>query len=175
MNRKAFTLAEILVSISIIIILASLSFAVMRQALNRAKATVCISNLKQIHAAMSMYQSDYDSYPPHNVDWPGLRPFFGFVKLQCPVAPPDEPDYFIHASFESGSNPLDAPCMEKRGPEYPIAHDFNHQLTRSAYQTRERFILFVRLDGSVGRTQNRSLFELTQSEPCPGASYWSNL
>jgi prepilin-type N-terminal cleavage/methylation domain-containing protein/prepilin-type processing-associated H-X9-DG protein len=59
-RRTGFTLIELLVVIAIIAILAAILFPVFAQAREKARATSCISNEKQMLTAALMYQQDYD-------------------------------------------------------------------------------------------------------------------
>ena len=56
--KKAFTLIELLVVIAIIAILAAILFPVFAQAKAAAKATVSLSNLKQVGTAQQLYAGD---------------------------------------------------------------------------------------------------------------------
>src|SRR5437016_5160142 len=60
MRRRAFTLIELLVVIAIIAVLAAILFPVFAAAREQARSTACLSNVKQIAAAVTMYSSDYD-------------------------------------------------------------------------------------------------------------------
>ena len=62
--RRAFTLIELLVVIAIIAILAAILFPVFAQAKQSAKATSCLSNLRQLDTSFVMYQTDNDDYFP---------------------------------------------------------------------------------------------------------------
>ena len=65
--KKAFTLIELLVVIAIIAILAAILFPVFAQAKAAAKKTQCLSNMKQIGTALTLYVSDADGgYPTWN-------------------------------------------------------------------------------------------------------------
>jgi prepilin-type N-terminal cleavage/methylation domain-containing protein/prepilin-type processing-associated H-X9-DG protein len=69
-NRKAaFTLIELLVVIAVIAIIAALLFPVFARAREAARKTTCLSNQKQIAAAVLMYMQDYDETFPFVLDW----------------------------------------------------------------------------------------------------------
>lgn len=64
MKRNAFTLIELLVVIAIIAILAAILIPVFAQAREKARQTVCASNMKQMGTAFLMYATDYDGMFP---------------------------------------------------------------------------------------------------------------
>jgi len=67
-SKSAFTLIELLVVIAIIAVLAALLVPAMKDALERARRTVCASNLGQMGIALTGYMLDHDSlYPPHKM------------------------------------------------------------------------------------------------------------
>jgi len=62
--RRAFTLIELLVVITIIALLAGLLFPVIGRVLNNADTTKCLSNLRQIGAAVNLYSAEHDNTLP---------------------------------------------------------------------------------------------------------------
>ena len=71
-SDRGFTLIELLVVIAIIAILAAILFPVFARAKESARRTKCLSNLRQLGTALSMYANDNkDRYPPTEVqNWP---------------------------------------------------------------------------------------------------------
>jgi len=64
MRKKGFTLIELLVVIAIIAILAAMLLPVLENARERARRSLCMSNLKQIGLACQMYALDYNERFP---------------------------------------------------------------------------------------------------------------
>jgi prepilin-type N-terminal cleavage/methylation domain-containing protein/prepilin-type processing-associated H-X9-DG protein len=75
-RKAAFTLIELLVVIAIIAILAAILFPVFAQAREKARATTCLSNQRQISTGILMYSQDYDELYPLAF---GRYPGFGWV------------------------------------------------------------------------------------------------
>ena len=70
MRKQGFTLIELLVVIAIIAILASILFPVFARAREKARQTSCLSNMKQLGLACSMYAQDYDELlPTEDYNW----------------------------------------------------------------------------------------------------------
>ncbi len=70
-RKRLFTLIELLVVIAIIAILAAILLPALSKARERAKATNCINNLKQLHGGVMLYIGDYGWYP---AAWSGNTP-----------------------------------------------------------------------------------------------------
>jgi len=98
-RRSGFTLIELLVVIAIIAILAAILFPVFAQAREKARATSCLSNLKQIQLGVKMYTQDNDEqsmihwYVPNGIGgfntW--MEAVYPYIKntqiFFCPSAP----------------------------------------------------------------------------------------
>ncbi len=67
-GESGFTLIELLTVIAIIAVLAALLFPVFSSAREKARQTSCLSNLRQLGLAISMYSQDYDGLYPYMVD-----------------------------------------------------------------------------------------------------------
>lgn len=86
-GRWAFTLIELLVVIAIIAILAAILFPVFAQARDKARATACLSNLKQIGLGFMMYAQDYDEMFPIGRAWGACSPAGSAVDFTTATSP----------------------------------------------------------------------------------------
>jgi prepilin-type N-terminal cleavage/methylation domain-containing protein len=118
--KRGFTLIELLVVISIIAILAAILFPVFGRAKAAAKQTVCISNLKQIGTAMTLYMGDNDDIFPYAVDAsdkfdPGIwasQPQFAaqipfMLELPDALMPYTKSKEIFHCPSDTGTQILD--------------------------------------------------------------------
>jgi prepilin-type processing-associated H-X9-DG protein/prepilin-type N-terminal cleavage/methylation domain-containing protein len=94
MNKtiSAFTLIELLVVIAIIAVLATLGYAAADSVIGKGQATQCLSNMRQIGAAMQMFVGDNDGRLPgtsHGVSWTNsLGAYLGTNFIgKCPAVP----------------------------------------------------------------------------------------
>jgi prepilin-type N-terminal cleavage/methylation domain-containing protein/prepilin-type processing-associated H-X9-DG protein len=91
-TAPAFTLIELLVVIAIIAVLASLAYAGAGAMIGKGHTTKCLSNLRQIGAAMQMFAGDHDGKLPgtsHRVSWTNsLGAYLGTNFIgKCPAVP----------------------------------------------------------------------------------------
>ncbi len=117
MHRRAegFTLIELLVVIAIIAILAAILFPVFAKAREKARATSCMSNMKQLALGILMYVSDNDSRYPWG-EWPEGNGASGAdYSWRCMVWPyVRNTELWMCPSRLPDSDPWTGQCPDKR-------------------------------------------------------------
>ncbi|MFO8081404.1 MAG: DUF1559 domain-containing protein [Armatimonadota bacterium] len=134
-RRKGFTLIELLVVIAIIAILAAILFPVFARAREKARQTSCLSNLKQIGLAETMYQQDYDettgtyiqgapSGVSSDYSWIDLlMPYVNNTQLfECPSAENGYRTDDVGALGSYGANISDTDVPGLSGKDYLYCH-----------------------------------------------------
>ena len=137
MNRKrffqAFTLIELLVVIAIIAILAAILFPVFQKVRENARATACLSNMKQLGLALTEYTQDSDekmffranfknsrsglvpSVPTVNTWWNQLMPY---VKSEAVFVCPSD----ANVTNPIGGTPTSIGQVDQSGKPMPRSY-----------------------------------------------------
>ena len=88
MNRKGFTLVEIMIVVAIIGLLAAIAIPNFVRARTRAQQEACIANLKQIEGAIQVWAVDNSKDDAAKPAWADLMPNYirgdPAVGLACP-------------------------------------------------------------------------------------------
>lgn len=101
MKVKGFSLLELLVVVGIVAILAAQLFPIIGQAKRRAKAVTDVTNMRGLHAAVCLYESDHDDAPPALL--PLVERYAASQAIYASVLDPRPP-----SATKPGWNP--APC-----------------------------------------------------------------
>lgn len=116
--RRAFTLTEILVVLSIIGILAAISFALFSRQRESAYRTQCQHNLSQMYKAMQMYVQDHDSrYPPYPTWSSALEPYIkSAATFVCPSVS-EHDSYHPDVDYELYAGRVGPPLVRPQGEQ----------------------------------------------------------
>jgi prepilin-type N-terminal cleavage/methylation domain-containing protein/prepilin-type processing-associated H-X9-DG protein len=140
MSKKAFTLIEILMVIALISLLAAMLFPVFAQARKSARSITCVSNMRQLGVAISMYAGDYDdSYPNGTDDGRKISCNKGFYPEGIDKINPSKSIYDLLTPYTSNNSqiwkcPQDSgvsrggPCFDIDGNDVPSTPTENMSL-----------------------------------------------
>ena len=117
-NKRGFTLVELLVVIAIICVLAAVIAPNAFRAIEKAKVTKAVSDLKTIGRAATAYYADVGSFPATKGGGWGKDP--GFVQK-----PESSWTGENGESYEGDLNAWDGPYLEKWSLKHPWDHSYN--------------------------------------------------
>lgn len=119
MSRKGFTLVELLITVSIIVLLSTIGMVTYSQVLKNGRDAKRQSDLKIIQSALEQYRADQGSYPA-TIIFGGALTNAGktYLKVipQDPTMSPDYSyvgsgtDYCLYAQVENSANSKDTAC-----------------------------------------------------------------
>ncbi len=153
-KRNGFTLIELLVVIAIISILAAILFPVFARVREKARATSCLSNLKQFGLAIEQYKQDYDGKFP-SARWAGGAGRWydhyldAYVKNKQIQICPSNPNWYIGYSYnwafgyDNGIPARSGLTLSFCGSEIPVYNGVSDAIVTNPSQS------VVLLDGSL--------------------------
>lgn len=183
MQRKVgFTLAEVLVVVAIVAVLAGIGYNVAAPARESARQTTCISNMRQIYSSWSLYSADWSGRTYPNTEMAYINPTGQWLAfdvgkkpghLFCPDAPGDVRDhlttsYAMHMMTDIWTDPNSQIAkdmrdeLERLGPLTTGAacadHDRHYYAPRETDTARSLSRMFeirLRFDGSTAKVRER--------------------
>lgn len=178
-RRRALTLVELVVVLAIVLLLIGIAYASGGPLREKARQTRCLSNLRQIGQALSMYREDWaTTESPAEAAAMGFPPSLGSLRLAsageagkpylsgsksilyCEDIPEENNVSGLTSSYNYniwapgdyvGANPPFPTAIAERGTDYPIVTDIWHDtaVSRLDLPQSTRFSLILRLDGRV--------------------------
>ncbi len=159
--RRALSAVELLVAVSIMLLMMSFLMTVYSSSTRAAKTTVCISNLRQIHAAYTLYESDYDAWAPFQPTDPEILTYTNQTRFECFAFKSGEPivatrvSHYINVIGLPTRDPkriaLRQACIQLRAGSVPALMDKHHAGERARVMYGGQFMIIARRDGSVKR------------------------
>ena len=178
-RQRGVSLTEMLVCLVIIAILVGLLSPALAGVKSQAKNVIDVSNLKQLYAAMKLYESDNDGYPLRGNLNPFYSTYLGGTKLVCTTGTSNPSDYVLYGVHDillslgmKQKYEYYEECRTLRKGEFPLVQDRNHLSSKLQYQGYGSYVLLLRESGKLDKlSYEQSDWKLIQlppqSWPCP--------
>lgn len=154
--QAAFTVLELLIVVAIVATLAALLFPVLAQSKRYAKGTVDVSNMRQLYAAVALYENDHDDQSPLLL--PMVLGYAGSKGVYASPLDPRKPDSNL-------GDWTPAPC----GPhgysprvDYRVSYPYLPTMMPDDAWTNRRYSRELRNDSKVGMLASPWVGEVTQ-------------
>ena len=182
-SKQGFSLVEILVVTAIIVVIFGIVYASLGSTREKARQSVCISNLKQLGLALHMYLQDYDAEDnsklmatiPTDLDT-ALKPYGGDrSKYTCLDQHPPGDFLFPPANYSIGIVRDPAPPLtpstewlfQRCGGQMVVFADVNHNFpSANLPPTSHVFWILSRYDGSVTTGYYHTFANINWINPC---------
>lgn len=184
---------EVVVVMTILLVLAAIVFPVFTRSKERAKETVCVSNIRQLLAAVELYANDNDgSYPwVSSASSRAIVKYTGGTELKCSIrlgermeqgdyritaARHPDPNFYSRAPDPGFPVKFDA-CRSKRAGAFPFVTDSNHVRKVQEIAAGRSALFIGRADGSVSVVLDpmRRVESEPSSLPCDPSLFFLNL
>jgi len=116
-QRNGFTLIELLICIAIIAVLAAFVMPVVSKSLDRVRQVKCVSNLRQIGAAVFLYAAENEQMGPYDGQ--------AWTTIDQKLAP------YI-PSYTKSNNCWACPTEKAKHPGVEVTYGFNYNFTSPA-------------------------------------------
>ncbi len=121
MMKRGFTLIELLVVIAVIALLMGILLPALNVAREQGRRAACMSNMRQVGLALTLYQADYEYAPPKTqavFDYASPASRDNVLKLLRPMVSAEDPNRAVPVyacpSLKPNPNPAYAPTRTSR-------------------------------------------------------------